>query len=57
MDVKITKDGGKTLVTLSGRVDTTTAEQFRKTWLPSMRMTPLSSNLTALIWTIPQARV
>lgn len=30
MDVKITKDEGKTLVTLSGRVDTTNAEQFQK---------------------------
>lgn len=30
MDVKITKDGGKTLVTLAGRVDTTNAEQFQK---------------------------
>lgn len=34
MDVKITKDGGKTLVTLSGRVDTTNAEQFQKDLAP-----------------------
>lgn len=30
MDVKITRNGGKTLVSLAGRVDTTNAEQFQK---------------------------
>lgn len=30
MDVKISKEGAKTLVTLVGRLDTTNAEQFRE---------------------------
>ncbi len=30
MDVKISKEGAKTLVSLSGRLDTTNAEQFRE---------------------------
>lgn len=34
MDININKDGGKTFVTLSGRVDTTNAEQFQKDLAP-----------------------
>lgn len=30
MDVKISKEGARTLVSLSGRLDTTNAEQFRE---------------------------
>ena len=30
MDVKISKEGAKTLVSLSGRLDTTNAEKFRE---------------------------
>ena len=34
MDVTITKNEGKTLIKLSGRVDTTNAEQFQKDLAP-----------------------
>ena len=36
MNVVITKDGAKTLVTLSGRLDTTNADQFQREIAPLM---------------------
>ena len=36
MNVTITKDGAKTLVTLSGRLDTTNADQFQNEITPLM---------------------
>ncbi|MCQ2181001.1 MAG: STAS domain-containing protein [Bacteroidales bacterium] len=36
MNVNITKDGAKTLVTLSGRLDTTNADQFQTDITPLM---------------------
>jgi len=36
MNVKITNDGGKTLVVLQGRLDTTNADQFQKDIAPLM---------------------
>lgn len=36
MDVFISKEGAKTLVKLSGRLDTTNAEQFQKDIMPLM---------------------
>lgn len=36
MEVKITKDGNKTLVTLSGRLDTTNANEFQQDIQPLM---------------------
>lgn len=36
MDIKITKTGAKTLAVLSGRLDTTNADQFQKDITPLM---------------------
>lgn len=36
MDIKITKNGAKTLAVLSGRLDTTNADQFQKDIAPLM---------------------
>lgn len=43
MDVKITKNGEKTLVVLTGRVDTTNADQMQKDLTPLMELK--SSNI------------
>lgn len=36
MEVQINKEGGKTIVTLNGRLDTTNADQFQKDITPLM---------------------